>query len=351
MLTSVKADWPADGLETLGQCPVCDSAQRSVLHEGLRDNIFFCAPGIWTLWRCNNCRSAYLDPRPTPETIHLAYAKYYTHTPPAPVPAQNSVHRSLTQRLRRTLANGYRNWRYGTEARPANPLGIVAAFVFSQSRRSVDIPFRYLPHPEATGGRRVLDVGFGSGAYLNFAASVGWDACGCDPDPVAVENALARGLNVRQGGIEVWADGGASFDAVTLSHVIEHVHDPKSVLSTVHRILRPGGQLYMDTPNIDALGHSTYGRSWRGLEPPRHLVLYSWGACRQHLRDLGFKSIRSRVRPDTIDNIGPKSARIAEGLDPYSQTQTHMPRRMLRLKSRFSRRRSEFITLTCRKPE
>ena len=345
-----EGDWPEDGLETLGACPVCESTQRTVLHDGLRDNVFFCAPGKWTMWRCEGCRSAYLDPRPTPETIHLAYTKYYTHEPLMAPEADEQL--SVPRKIRRSLANGYRNWRYGTEHRPASPLGIPVALALPPLRRLIDLPFRYLPHPAVTGGRRLLDVGFGSGDYLDYAASVGWEAFGCDPDSVAIENARARGLNVRHGGIEVWDDEEATFDAVTLSHVIEHVHNPSSVLAAVHRLLRPGGQLYVETPNIDALGHEKFGRSWRGLEPPRHLRLFNWRSLQLVLSRVGFVRTTQRINPNVIEPLGRLSASLDLNLDPYSLEAQGIRGSdfWLRLASRCSRQRSEFITLTCRKP-
>jgi len=342
--------WPEDGLETLRACPVCGSQDRAVLHHSLRDNIFFCAAGLWTMWRCEDCRSAYLDPRPTPETIHLAYRDYYTHAPPAT--AQETGQLSLPRKIRRTMANGYRNWRYGSRYAPASSVGVAVGLAFASLRRPLDVAFRYLPHPANSEGRRVLDIGCGGGGFLDLAASAGWSASGCDPDPIAVENARARGLDVRQGGVEAWADAESSFDAITLSHVIEHVHDPVATIRTAFRLLRPGGQLYMDTPNIEALGHEAYGPYWRGLDPPRHLVLFGWNSCTRMLAGIGFEEIKPHIRPDIMAGIAIKSARAAAGIDPASQDgSTAGAGISLRTRSRFARHRSEFITLTAQKPE
>ena len=71
--------WPDNELELLKYCPVCGSRERELLHTGLRDRVFGVAPGDWTLHRCLECQSAYLDPRPTLATIGQAYTNYYTH--------------------------------------------------------------------------------------------------------------------------------------------------------------------------------------------------------------------------------------------------------------------------------
>jgi hypothetical protein len=71
--------WPADELEAVDCCPLCGCAERTMLHRDLTDRVFFCAPGGWHLYRCRGCEGAYLDPRPTSESIARAYSSYYTH--------------------------------------------------------------------------------------------------------------------------------------------------------------------------------------------------------------------------------------------------------------------------------
>jgi len=157
------------------------------------------------------------------------------------------------QWLKRSMANGYRNWKYGTNLKPANPLGIPLALAFPAARQMLDQSFRNLHRPGR--GERLLDVGFGSGEFLEYAKTAGWEVAGVDPDPVSVESAVQRGLNVRHGGVEAYADMPESFDVITMSHVIEHVHDPHETLKTIYRLLKPGGFLWLTTPNIQSLGH------------------------------------------------------------------------------------------------
>jgi 2-polyprenyl-3-methyl-5-hydroxy-6-metoxy-1,4-benzoquinol methylase len=104
-----------------------------------------------------------------------------------------------------------------------------------------------------------LDVGFGSGAFLENAAAARRAVAGIDIDDKVVANAKALGFTVRRGAIEAFADEPGSFDAITMSHVIEHVHDPIAVLHGVFRLLKPAGMLYLETPNIESLGHDTFG--------------------------------------------------------------------------------------------
>lgn len=340
--------WPAEDIEQLGRCPACGTEARTLLFEDLEDRIFFVAPGRWTMWRCASCGSGYLDPRPTPSSIGRAYERYYTHEEPwVPAPPATAL-----QRLRAGLANGYRNRRYGTRSVPEHGLGYWIGRIARPLALPADRAFRFLarracdgPHP------RVLDVGCGGGAYLATAVEAGWQAVGIDFDAKAVEGARRRGIDARLGGLETVADERESYDAVTLSHVIEHLHDPPAALAAIHRILKPGGRLYVETPNIDALGRLLYGRHWRGLEPPRHLVIFNRSGLARLLRRTGFVRIRFRRDTSALGGLGMLSARIAAGLDPNLPAPgIEGPGRLQRLRSALSTRRTEFMIFTCEKP-
>lgn len=308
----VLSDWPAAGRQAVAACPVCSSAHRRVLYSGLRDNIFFCAPGEWTLHECLGCGSAYLDQRPTLETIHLAYKNYCTHDKIERLPAENL--RGLRW-MQRVMANGYKNWRFGTNFRPATFLGVLAAFLLPAKRAIMDREFRHLP-PAPVGGR-VLDVGFGDGGFLENARAVGWAVMGVDIDPEVVKNARRRGLNVCEGSLETLAEEDNSFDVITMSHVIEHVHEPMVVLKACYRLLKPGGQLWLETPNINSLGHARFKHNWRGLEPPRHLVIFNEQSLRMALDRAGFINVQVIPQPSPCYGVYAMSRRMEQGLDPY----------------------------------
>jgi predicted SAM-dependent methyltransferase len=79
------------------------------------------------------------------------------------------------------------------------------------------------------------------------------------------------------------------FDAITLSHVIDHVHDPVGLIRECARILKPGGILSMVTPNSASLGHLIYKSSWLHLDPPRHLHIFNSSVLENIVTELGLK--------------------------------------------------------------
>ena len=68
---------------------------------------------------------------------------------------------------------------------------------------------------------------------------------------------------------------GEGFDAVVLDNVLEHVPDPVATLRRAWSLVRAAGRLIVLTPNAASYGHARFGARWRGLEPPRHLVLFT----------------------------------------------------------------------------
>ncbi len=335
------SEWPVKGLEAVPNCPVCGSDKREVLHEGLTDRVFFCAPGKWSMYRCESCASAYLDPRPSIETISLAYQRYFTHDK-----APSFLSLSLLGKIRWRFANGYRNYRYGTREYPASIFGILAASLMPNRRASIGAGMRHLP--KAKTGKRLLDLGCGNGAFLLRAHSAGWDVVGVDFDPKAVEVACSQGLDVRLGGVESLDPSAEQFDVITLAHVIEHVHHPVQVLQACFSLLKPGGFLWLETPNIASDGHQLYGASWRGLEPPRHLVLFTLDSMRNALSAVGFADIKTLPYRPLCDGVFGESRAIAEGIDPYSKSRPSAPLDRVRKAERIARRepaRREFITV------
>ena len=346
-LATPAAEWPADGLERVGSCPVCGGGERRTLHTGLRDRVFGSAPGTWTLERCLGCGSALLDPRPTPDTIGLAYASYYTHGD-ATAPAGPAV----AGDLRKRLAGDHLHARWGYDV-PRTPGGRWLARALASRGAIADREIRHLP---ARPGGRLLDVGSGDGAFVRAACALGGQAEGLEPDPAAVASARARGVPVTEGLLADFVDEErrGRFDAITLSHVVEHMHDPRRELTLAGELLRPGGLLWIATPNIDALGHRRFGRDWVGLDPPRHLVIFTPGSLAALLTDIGL-TVEPIPRPAPLAwNAFRDSGAVRDGVLPAQGPQRGARRlRTLaavadRLSARDPRRADELVMVARR---
>lgn len=271
---------------TCSRCILCGNVGELV-YQNQQDRLFG-ASGNWNLKRCvhEDCGLIWLDPMPLKEDIGKAYANYYTHSAQALAESKGFRRRILDLIQRGYWANKY-NYPTGSQPLLARSLGWIL-YLFPVRRREADADVRCL---KAIDGGRLLDVGCGSGEWILAMSQRGWTVEGCDFDQTAVENAKQRGLDVRCGSLEAQNYPDGSFDAVTLNHVIEHVPDPVVVLAECARILRPGGKLVLFTPNNASLGHRIFKASWRGLEPPRHLHIFTIPSMRCALAQAGFQTV------------------------------------------------------------
>ncbi|MGH7260838.1 MAG: class I SAM-dependent methyltransferase [Nitrospiraceae bacterium] len=187
----------------------------------------------------------------------------------------------------------------------------VASLVMSRSKakqRWIDYQFRFLPgRPGA-----LLDFGCGNGSFLRQAESLGWDALGVDFDRAAVAFARQSGLNaVHVDEFDLTRIAGR-FDAVTLSHVIEHVPHPKRTLAELHKALKQNGMIYVECPNAEAVGYRVFGQYWRGLEVPRHFSIPTRAALADALEGAGFRDVRFVPFPERFEHLFVESAAIEQ---------------------------------------
>jgi SAM-dependent methyltransferase len=297
-------------LEHLSDCPICASPERQPAYLQVEDGVFG-SPGKWDYWRCR-CGVLYLDPRPAPHAIGAAYANYYTH---------RSAGQGLPWRApgpRGAVRRGYLNGRYGFRFKDASPLGVLAWRFRRSAVKGIGFAIRHLPPPPRSGCR-ILDVGCGNGDFLEVAEDLGYAAVGLDPDPRAVDLALSRGFDVRQGTVPGSGQDPTSFDHLFLSHVLEHLHDPVAALREGMSLLAPGGRLWLSLPNLTSLGLRRFGRHWRGLEPPRHLILFEGPRLTGLLEELGFERVQLLTPEDAASFYFRQSQAIACGLDPNAE--------------------------------
>ncbi|MBI5209524.1 MAG: class I SAM-dependent methyltransferase [Elusimicrobia bacterium] len=149
---------------------------------------------------------------------------------------------------------------------------------------------------------RLLEVGCAAGYFLNAARS-DFDVEGVEPSRWAAESAARRfGVAVHAATLPEARLAAEGYDVVVLVDVIEHLTDPVGALAECRRLLKPGGWLYLVTPDIDSLSAKVLRGSWWGLRPA-HFYYFSPKTLSALLEKAGFETAlcRSYGRMFTLD--------------------------------------------------
>jgi SAM-dependent methyltransferase len=187
-----------------------------------------------------------IHPVPTPDELLIHYQgdDYYTHGGTRQIPANRGSSR----------ARFHMAWRADR----------------SQSLTADFLTSRFPPSAE------VCEIGCGDGSLLAGLAARGASVVGIEPDPAARKIAQGR-VSVLDGTAEALPSSlsHCRFDAVILSHVLEHCTDPMLAMRNVSKLLRPGGIAIVAVPNNECRGARISGPAWRWLDVPRHLNFFT----------------------------------------------------------------------------
>jgi SAM-dependent methyltransferase len=134
----------------------------------------------------------------------------------------------------------------------------------------------------------LLDIGAGTGAFAAYMQRQGWDTTGLEPDEMARAQAETRyGIRLLPAN-QFYDQAAAGFDAITLWHVLEHVHDLHPYLEQLLKLLRPEGRLIIAVPNYTSYDASVYKDCWAAYDVPRHLYHFSPDAMDRLLEQHGL---------------------------------------------------------------
>ncbi len=129
------------------------------------------------------------------------------------------------------------------------------------------------PHFESPG--TVLDLGCGSGWFLQEMRTRGWMPYGVEISKAASSLGQSQGLQIFCGTVQQAKFRSEFFDYVRANHSFEHMTCPNETLDEIYRILKPQGKLLIGVPNIDGLNARVFKRYWWHLCAPVHPFDYS----------------------------------------------------------------------------
>lgn len=213
-------------------CPACQGTHYQTLGR----------KRSYVLWRCSECGSIFTDSRAISGELRELYDNYYDPQLNIAPPVVEASLRALALSL---------------------------------------VPFR------RTG--RWLDIGFGEGGLLEIAEDEGWQCYGVEVAPQALAKGARRGWAVTADAETDSRFPLRGFDVVTMIEFIEHVPAPAHFIGLAARLLRPGGGLYLTTPNIESANYRCLGLDWSVVSPPEHLTLWTANGMRRALAQADFE--------------------------------------------------------------
>jgi 2-polyprenyl-3-methyl-5-hydroxy-6-metoxy-1,4-benzoquinol methylase len=122
---------------------------------------------------------------------------------------------------------------------------------------------------------KLLDIGAGTGAFAGYMKEHGWEVTGLEPDETARERAHAVNRVQLLDADHLYSLPADSFDAITLWHVLEHVHDLHPYMEQLKKLVKRGGRIFIAVPNHTSYDASVYQGAWAAYDVPRHLYHFS----------------------------------------------------------------------------
>ena len=265
----------------MSACLVCGCDLFEPLFKA-SDRLYRTTTREFAVVRCRQCGLARLDPQPAPEELRLYYPETYWFRP------DSSAAGRMEEAYRRLVLRGH-----------------------------VRFVEQALRHSRARGP--LLDVGCGGGLFLGMMRARGFRVVGLDSSREAAAIAWREQLAPAVAAdLEHAPLRAQSLAGITMFHVLEHLYDPRAFLTAARDLLAPDGRLVVHTPNAASWQFHLLGRSWNGVDVPRHLVDFRDRDVAQLLESCGYEVVRRKYF-SLRDNPAGLAISLAPSLDPMAR--------------------------------
>ena len=209
-------------------CIICGESNNTLFYESVQNRLNI--NETFTIVQCEKCDFKYLNPRPTIDSIE----KYYDVEEYHP-------HKISEESLIDKVYLKVRDININTKKKILNKL----------------------VHQNKT----LLDVGCGTGEFIEAIKTNGWDVTGMETAKEARDMANRDDIQI----FDDLKNIDNKFHVITMWHVLEHIHDVPELMNNLNRLLADDGYLIIAVPNIDSFDAKFYKENWIALDTPRHL--------------------------------------------------------------------------------
>ena len=240
-------------------CPICKMSD-AVLEATAPDyDCHTCGDQEFNLMHCKFCSTFYLNPRPVQAALPIIYS-----------------------------SKNYYSYDFSKKGNP-----IVLKARLNRDLKKVSSILGLLNKPVSE--LKILDIGAGDASLLKAFQGGGAlpkNLFGLELDQSAVMNMNSYGFNGIMSRVEDMSFPDESLDCITLIQVIEHVAYPKELIEQMYRMLKPGGILFMETPNMNSWERPLFKKNtWGGYHFPRHWTLWGPETMKKLLSDSQYEQI------------------------------------------------------------
>ncbi len=243
-------------------CPACASEK---ITPQLTAKDYTVSSKLFAVWHCQNCTLRFTQDVPAQEAI----SPYYN--------SDNYISHSDTKK------------------------GLINTLYHTVRKRTLKAKKNLVVAATGTAAGKILDIGCGTGAFLHIMQAAGWQITGLEPDETARRKAQELYQLQPDTPEKLFVQQPASFNAITMWHVLEHVHELHNYINQLEKLIAPGGKIIIAVPNYTSNDAAIYKEYWAAYDVPRHLYHFSPEAMRQLLGQ--YNLTVKKIKPMWFDSF------------------------------------------------
>ncbi len=247
---------------TYKNCPVCNSEKVTDLFAA---EDYTVSHEKFSVCECSNCTLLFTQNIPSQNEI----GKYYA--------SENYISHSDTQS------------------------GIVNRLYHLVRKKTLNGKLQLIQKETSKHTGKILDIGCGTGAFLHTMKTAGWESTGLEPDETARKKAHELYHLTPLPSPELFNLAHNTYDAITMWHVLEHVHQLHKYVEQLKNLITANGRIFIAVPNYTSHDAQHYSNAWAAYDVPRHLYHFSPASMKNLLEQHGLTI--KKIRPMWFDSF------------------------------------------------
>ena len=243
-------------------CPICKS---ELITAQLTAKDYTVSQNNFSIWQCNACTARFTQDVPEQDAIGAYYA------------SENYISHSDTKK------------------------GFINSLYHLVRKRTLGAKRRLVINETGVTNGEILDIGCGTGAFLDSMKQADWKISGLEPDAIARTKAIELYNIHPQQSEELFELTAGTYNAITMWHVLEHVHELHAYIKQIGELLATNGKLFIAVPNYTSKDAAIYKEHWAAYDVPRHLYHFSPQSMDKLLSMHGLKV--TAVKPMWFDSF------------------------------------------------